>query len=257
LKNNRKNKVRDFIFADNHLLDKYVEQVRATFAEIDIKSWKMGVSLTGPVVETSRTKERIPLKTHEKIDLIEAFLETQNDLLKKRPATIVELDHKDAPRFVLESMLATKVTLPLSATEAVKGLSSASIWVSDPDPALYVNDPFDWRGTFLYLSELHWDSGSSTPFLSGISALQVIVNLSRGKDFFDYIKDEFEPFGRGRDLHPVDKLKEIGGVVMDRRKIRSLYRIRYFTNEQTYSYEGQRRRVNDLLGYPVYILSES
>jgi hypothetical protein len=243
---------------DTNLLDKYVEQIRDTFAEIDKKSWKMSASITGPAIESSRTTERVPLKAHEKIDLVQAFLETQGDLLYTRPETTSDQNFlPDTPRFVLETMIATKVVLPLSATDRIKGLSSVAVWISDPDPKLYSDEPYDWRGTFVYLSELHWDNGGLSHFLSGVSALQVIVNLSTGKDFFDYIKDEFEPFGRGRDLHPVDKLKEIGGVVMDKRKVRSLYRIRYLSNEQTYNHNGQKRRVNDLLGYPLYISSES
>jgi len=228
------------------------------FAEISKKSWKISASLTGPSVEASQTSERIPLKTHEKIDLIEAFLEADNQLQHSHPEVVSSQSFsEDAPRFVLKTMAATKVMLPLSAPDAIKGLSNVAIWVSDPDPRVYSQDPYDWRGTFVYLTELHWDNGSRSHFLSGVSALQVIVNLSSGKDFFDIIKDEFEPFGRGRDLHPVDKLKEVGGVVTDKRKVKSLYRIRYLTNEQCYNYEGQERRVNDLLGYPLYIADES
>jgi hypothetical protein len=249
-------KFKDFIFVDLCMIDKFVEQTGDVFAEVDKKSWKLSASITGPAVEVSKTKEHIPLKTHEKIDLIERLLRSQGDLYEARPDTIPAMDNA-RPRFVVETALATKVVLPLTGTASVKGLSSVSVWVSDPDPALYINEPYDWRGTFLYLCEIHWDSATAVSFLSGVSALQVVVNFSRGVSFFDIIADEFEPFGRARDLHPVDKLKEIGGVVMDKRRIRSLYRIRYFTNEQSYKFEGQKRRVNDLLGYPLYILSES
>ena len=242
---------------DNRLLDQYTEQVRDSFAEIDKKSWKMSASITGPTIESSRTTERVPLKAHEKIDLIESFLEANDDLLTKRPVTSMEHQAEGAPRFVLETMVATKVLLPLAKPDLIKGLSNVAIWVSDPDPALYSQERWNWRGSFAYLSEIHWDNQSSSHFLSGVSALQAIVNLSRGKDFFDIIQDESEPFGRGRDLHPVDKLQEIGGIALDKRKIKSLYRIRYFTNEQAYNFEGQERRVNDLLGYPLYISSES
>lgn len=249
-------KLKDFIFVDQHLLDKYVEQIRDAFAEVDKKSWKMTASITGPALETSRTKERMPLKTHEKIELIEAFLQTQGDLYPARPVTISD-GGEAHPRFVLETMDATKVMLPLTGAPPIKGLSSVSVWVSDPDPAVFVEEPYDWRGTFVFLSEVHWDAAACGHFLSGVSALQAIVNLTRGLDFFHVITEEFEPFGRGSDLHPIDKLKKIGGVVMDRRRIKSIYRIRYFTNEQTYRHEERKRRVNDLLGYPLYISSES
>lgn len=250
-----RNKLKDFVFVDQSLLDKYVDQIRDAFVEVDKKSWRMTASITGPAIEASRTKERIPLKTHEKIDLVETFLQTREDLYSARPTTISNGDAA-RPRFVLETTDATKVLLPLASAGPVNGLSSVSLWISDPDPAGYVHEPYDWRGTFLYLSEIHWDTAGCSYFLSGVSALQAVVNLTRGLDFFHLITDEFEPFGRGSDLHPIDKLKQIGGVVMDRRRIKSLYRIRYFTNEQTYRHEDQQRRVNDLLGYPLYISSE-
>jgi len=247
-------KLKDFIFVDEALIDKYIEQIRHTFTEVDMKSWKLSASITGPSIERSTKQERIPLRLHEKIELIEAALESQEDLLTSRPEKIIRGSQQ--ARFVRETMLATKVMLPLGDASPARELSSAALWISDPDPTLYVREPYDWRGTFLYLSELHWDVSLKYPFLSGVSALQAIVNLSRGLDFFHVITDEFEPFGRGRDLHPIDKLKEIGGIAVDKRKITSLYQVRYFMNEQTYRYEGEKRRVNDLLGYPFYIVSE-
>ncbi|PWU16350.1 MAG: hypothetical protein C5B50_13815 [Verrucomicrobia bacterium] len=263
MKNSRSRKLEDFIFVDESMIHRLSEQIRDGFAEVDRKSWKMSASLTGPVLETSRTTERVPLKLHEKIELIEIFLDVKKDLYSGRPATLPIAGHAKTGengahrRFIIESTEATKVIIPITGMTPIKGLASACIWIADPDPTVYVREPWDWRGTFLYLSELRWDNGPAGQFLSGVSALQAIVNLTHGLDFFHIITDEYEPFGRGSDLHPVDKLKKIGGIVVDKRKVRSLYRIRYFANEQTYRHEGEERRVNDLLGYPLYIASEA
>jgi hypothetical protein len=137
-----------------------------------------------------------------------------------------------------------------------KACSQIAVWISDPDPAAYSNKPYDWKGTFLYLMECHWDYQGFQTVFSGVSALQALVNQITGKNFLDYINEEFEPYGRGRDLHPIDKLKDCGGIVSEPRRIKSLYRKRYLTDEQVYQYEGERRRVNDLLAYPLYILSD-
>jgi hypothetical protein len=256
LKSKPEIKIRDFVFVDSQLLDKYVDQIRDSFAEIDKKSWKMSASITGPSIESSRATERIPLKPHEKIDLLEVYLEANNDLLTERPPSAEEYhETENPPKFVIESMLATKVLLPLCNTDLVKGAPSVAVWISDPNPASFIQEPYNWRGTFLYLTEIHWGSQGNSQFWSGVSALQALVNLSSGKKFFDTNQDE--PLGRGRDLHPVDKLRKIGGVPVDKRKVKSLYRIRYFTNEQIYNFEGKKRRVNDILGYPVYIQSQT
>jgi hypothetical protein len=247
--------LREFIYVDHALLDKYLEQIRETFSEVPKKTYKISASLAGPAVEASQTKEKVTLKTHEKIELLEAFIQEFGNHLTARPSVVPFPYKSDGPRFVSESMRATKVMIPVSGE--IKGVSSAAIWVSDPDPTLFVHEPYEWRGTFLYLSEIHWDNGRDSQFYSGVSALQALINLSKRLDFLRMIENEFEPYGRGRDLHPIDKLKEIGGIATDVRSIKALYRIRYFTNEQLYSYNGEQRRVNDLLGYPIYISEEA
>jgi hypothetical protein len=235
-------KFRDFLFMDLISLTRYAEEFREEIQE--------KVMEADPGLGQQPDQE---LSAREKIILVESFLENLDEIAVKRPIRLnIEADSQNQ-LFVLESMMARKVIMPLDENRQLGGLSELAVWISDPDPSLYSTEPYDWTGTFLYLTECHWDFNGYSTVFSGVSALQGLINQITGKDFLAYVNEEFEPYGRGRDLHPVDKLKDIGGIATEERRIKSLYRKRYFTDEQVYSYKGECRRVNDLLGYPLYI----
>jgi hypothetical protein len=241
MSNPSQDRLRDYLFLDSALVTKFADQIRSSFRST-------GEQLSEKLLPSSE------LNIYEKILLLEAYLEVQNELSQERPVEMSEsIGSEQSRRFVKETMTATKVVLPVNDECPIDGLSHLAVWISDPDPSLYTSEEYTWRGTFLYLTEIHWEYAGFSTVHSGVSALQALMNQVSGKDFFHYTKEEFEPNGRGRDLHPVDKLKEIGGVASGPRQITSLYRKRYLTNEQAYSFEGARRRVNDLLAYPLYI----
>ena len=106
----------------------------------------------------------------------------------------------------------------------------------------------------MYLTEL-WLDDSTSFFWSGCSALQAIVNAVQGKALGT--RDALEPFGREDSKHPVRKLMGIGATLGDERRITSLYIKRAITNEQCYKLNGEVRRVNDLLAYPIFIADGS
>ena len=49
----------------------------------------------------------------------------------------------------------------------------------------------------------------------------------------------------------------MGGKIVSKKRVTSLYKMKYFTNEQSYTLNQQERRVNDLLSYPLYIIEEN
>jgi hypothetical protein len=81
----------------------------------------------------------------------------------------------------------------------------------------------------------------------------MIANISEHKPFFT--PDHDEPLGRGSRKHPIEKLKRLGAFVTEEQHLESLYYVRYITDEQVYSPKGFPVRVNDLVGYPIYISS--
>ena len=143
-------------------------------------------------------------------------------------------------------MIARKLIIPEPQLIATPGIKHLAVWVSDPDPAVYAQQDLEWKpkGTFLYLTEVWLDSGGS--IYSGCSALQAIVNATQGKPL--NTPNVREPLGRGNCDHPVEKLRSVGAIVGDERHISALYIKRCITNEQCYTYNGERRRVNDLYG---------
>jgi hypothetical protein len=145
-------------------------------------------------------------------------------LERKRPETIDE--YKRTP-FVLETFKATKVVfLPGFLKNAVPSLKELVVWVSEPN-ALTLNqkrDQWCYDGTFLYLVGSFRDDVQCGTFFSGCSALQAIANVVQGQPLVQTNWDE--PFGRKSFLHPVEKLKQLGGFAMDAYDIEALYRNR-------------------------------
>ena len=179
-------------------------------------------------------------------------LEKMGRLSKTRPETLSEF----APnRLVHETVLATKVLIPhRTLKETVPSVRELAVWVADPGAqtlSLRSNEPYDFAGAFLYLTTPLYDEGQPETLYSGCSALQVISNLIAGKPFFT--PDRQEPLGRATYAHPLDKLRSIGGIIVDRRPIETLYKPRYMSDEQCFTDGRRAYRVHDLLAYPLYI----
>jgi hypothetical protein len=96
-----------------------------------------------------------------------------------------------------------------------------------------------------------WDAAGYRTTYSVCSALQAILNIVNGNEILDRNWDE--PLGRNNSRHPLEKLRKAGGVVGVPQEIETLYRMRYMTNEQCFTFKGHERRVHDLLGYPISI----
>ena len=137
---------------------------------------------------------------------------------------------------------------------AVPGVKELAVWTSDPDPKVIASpreSPYDFRGTFLYLITPIYDEADVGTFYSGCSALQAIANLVCGRSFIATDRDE--PLGRRLFSHPIDKMKTLGGIVVDRRKVESMYKPRYMSDEQCANDGIRAFRAHDLLAYPLYI----
>jgi len=155
---------------------------------------------------------------------------------------------------VSETILATKVIFPhWVLKESVPGVRELAVWVADPtnDFRTRPDQGYDFTGTFLYLVTPIYQVEASDTFYSGCSALQVISNMTSGKPFLT--TDREEPLGRWNPAHPTDKLKSIGGIVVDRRSVDVLYMARYMSDEQCFTKDDKPYRVHDLLGYPLYV----
>ena len=179
---------------DRNFLTRRAEQFRD-----DVARMLGEVSLAAPGHGQRQEKKELGLE--DEITIVESDMNAQKDLCFSRPQSANEARRPKSCRFVQETMVADKVVLPVPENCPVRGLSSIAVWISDPDPSVYTQEEFDWRGTFLYLTEVHWDRVGFSTAYSGVSALQALINQITGMDFLHYVHEEFEPYGRGRDLH--------------------------------------------------------
>jgi hypothetical protein len=242
--------LREYLFIDEKRLDLFIDQLETPMLSPTKRTKKVGLSLAGPNIEISEENNRGKLNVHEKIEHLVRALRNRGLLRDKRPQD----DHSRAGTFVLETMRARKVVIPNAHLKATPGIKHLAVWISDPDPSVFSSEPWVWRGSFLYLTELWLDSQDEGQMWSGRSALQAIANLADGRELLENAKMEsWEPLGRGSYDHPVEKLRKCGALVGDQRQIMSLYKIRYSSNEQCYRWEAEERRVNDVLGYPLFI----
>lgn len=200
------------------------------------------------------SKMNIQSVNDEGLELLVRSLRERDLLSFHRPN-----NHKEAKvhPFVFEqSCVATKVLFfPGFLKKSVPSLKELAIWVSSPTAATGGHDAsnaWNFDGTFLYIVESFWqeDTELATVF-SGCSALQALSNVVTGQPFFK--RDSNEALGRRSFLHPVEKLKGLGGIVMDERTIEVLYKTRYMTDEQCFVDDEKAYRVHDLLAYPVFV----
>lgn len=194
-------------------------------------------------------------------EIVEA-LRNSGQLRINRPDTADEYWHTDHEGwYVYEEVIATPVTLPLVGRlpDGVEGPDALNVWVSDPPKPILPRTQWDYSTSFLFLveelGEFRWPVAW---FISGISSLRIVAEvLTDPRDLtmeamFE-LRNSDDLFGRWQTDHPIERLRRIGGVVGAPRRIASVYKIAYMTDEQSYTYEGEELRVSDILAYPLYI----
>ncbi len=233
----------EYLFVDMERVSSYLDQIGNRDRSERKRTWNFSMSLSGPRFDTKQETVSREKTSHEKIRSLIGDLDSRNLLQRHRPTSMGD----SAKPFCLEVMDARKVILPAESIEAIPGLREFAVWVSDPLQDEVQNTDSNTHGTYLFLTESFWDLGVFHTVFSGCSALRAIVNTVKGKPFIDIGSDWIV-------THPVDKLRELGGVALDSRKIESLYRTRYMTDEMFVGGgRGTSGRCNDLLGYPVFI----
>lgn len=244
----------EYLFIDEARLRSYAEQLKISHSVDKIPSWNVKFSINGPDVGAQQATKLRPATAHEMITKLMQSLK-QNDQLEVGRAPGREAKYQ----FTLEETVAQKVLLPLKKAKRVKELKELAVWVSNPvakpQPRTEENK-YVPEGTFLYLLEAYWESDDlfHGP-ASGFSALNMILSevademgLNR-----DTVMSKYE--ARRSSKSPLATLQEIGGMPQDQRRIQTLYRKRYFSDDQYVLIDGARHRCFDLFAYPIYIAS--
>jgi hypothetical protein len=236
---------------DGAKLDAILEQLPNSHSIFENLKAKLGVTIKIAKIEIEATSQS-DSGSIKKIRRLEKYLDQNGLLNKTRPRrTPHAIVNGKQYWWIKETFIARKVIIPAPALLKKLGLVALTVWVSDPKRAPTPKDEWDWTGSFLFLPTVHYEDGKTSASLSGCSALQFIVNAASDRPLF--ARDWNEPFGRNSDKHPIEKLSQLGAFVAEERKLESLYYVRYITNEQVYSPHGSPVRVNDVVGYSIYI----
>jgi len=258
----------EYLFIDRPRLKSYVEQIKGPMRQEKIPTWDVSLSTTGPSLSRKQTSSMRAYTDHEMIEVLLKYLRRNKLLALTRP----QHDHDVAEVFVLEKTRAQKAIFPINQSRSPKALKEISVWVSDPEPEELIGER-DWltglgdaEGTFLYLVEAYWDSDRPCmTTYSNYSALNAIISeLAREA----ILPDVPEPFLQGgkmrhygepqhlanlRWLSPIDSFQALGADIQPPRRIETLYRKRYLTDEQVFRDDKGLHRCNDLFAYPIYI----
>jgi hypothetical protein len=244
-------KLQNLVQVDDAQLDKILAQIPRSLSIMENLKATLGVSFLGAKAEIQATPP-LSVSTARKVRRLEAHLEKNGLINRSRPRrTPRDILNGSQYWWVKETFIARRLVLPTPALLEKFGVAALVVWISDPKRAPKPKDDWDWTGSFLYLPTVHFEDGKTTAFLSGCSALQFVVNAAQDRPLL--APDWDEPFGRTTNEHPIQKLSKLGAFVTEERKLESLYYVRYITDEQLYSPNGSEVRVNDIVGYPIYI----
>jgi hypothetical protein len=241
----------EYIFVDQQRLVSYAEQLNVTKSADRVPTWNVGLSMKGPSVGGKEETKLRPATVHEMVTKLVRHLKKNDQLQLVRTAS---KDHQY--QFALEQTTARRIVLPMKHTKVVPYLKELAVWVSNPleEPGPRTeNDMHQAKGTFLYLLEGYWNSDEDYHgFVSNWSALNSILNAVsepmglKASDLRKYdARDSFQS--------PLATLKEIGGIPESPRKIQTLYRKRFVSDDQYVMINGVSQRSYDLFAYPIYI----
>jgi hypothetical protein len=132
------------------------------------------------------------------------------------------------------------------------------VWISNPleEPGPRTEqDIYRPKGTFLYLLEGYWDPDQDyhqlPSIVSALNAILRAVSKPMGLDDSD-IQTKYIRLSDSLQS-PLSTLEEIGGVPEFPRKIQTLYRKRFVSDNRYWMTNGVSQRSYDLFAYPIYI----
>lgn len=222
--------------------------------------------------EISPTAKTFTPHDHDVIEAVVESLRETGQLHAFRPDRASDFwlgEH--AGWYVHELMIATPVIVPLKHHfEGLAGVPEAvTVWISEPTPPQTpAESEYEIVGSFVFLvqemGELKWPLRW---FMSGISALRMVANFMVGGADYRTEGELHRSMQATRDLyampngwgderderHPVEKLKAVGGIPGRPRRVETVYRIAYMSDEQCMPTDGGIVRINDVLAYPLYI----
>lgn len=240
----------DRTFYAYETIDHYVAQLGGIPAKL-AKKFTYGATGTGPTASVTLERSTVDASYNQKTNWLITQFENKGLLTKRRPTEM--LRHDSQTILVRERCMARCFTISKSFLPPDMQMAALRVWMSEPDPADFTDEEWKWRGSYLFLTEIHLDNDSYHHIYSGCSALRMIANALSSKEPTHRAGKEI--LGRFDERSVMEKLTSLGGIPSEQRIIDALYFVRYMTDEQWHHDVGSSRRVHDILGYPLSIRS--
>jgi len=215
------------------------------------KSKKLKREIGGSWFKFSQETERSDHeKCNDSINELISLLEQHERLSFSRPSVIPQ-NNSEQPPYIMEEFFAEQYIFFANATLKSLNYDVVNVWIGRPFETDFSAEPYVWSGSYLILVEASVAEHRFSTTISGCSALKFLYNLVQDNPLFK--RDGKEILGRW-DVKPIeDKMKDIGGQFVGIKRIKSLYRIRYMTNEQYDPRAPNEGRVHDIFAYPVFV----
>lgn len=243
--------LRNIRYADERSIDSYLEQLGGIPPERKQKR-KVGINGLKPSAEIEIEQVQSERSVEFKINLLTKRLQEAGKLSLKRPEVASKIPN-DEPPIILEKFSAKAYIFPLLSLEK-QMIRHFKVWVGVPDARDFSDEAFVWSGSYLFLTEVHFDQRAHATTISGCSALRFLFNAIIDQPLYERQNIEGqEILGRWDGRSMSEKLQSMGGIALDAREIEVMYRIRYMTDEQHHVDADECRRVHDIIGYPFFI----
>lgn len=244
-------RLRSYLYINEGLVNSYLEQLGGV-PRRRLQKRSIEGAFSGPRATMSVDESTEALGIEQRIVQLQHRLEKNGSLTSKRPHYVASFS-VNPPPIVHEHCIAQSFLLRCPV--ALQGLEGMRIklWVSTPDSSDFTDGEWDWFGSYLFLTEVHFDDRPYHHFISGCSALRLIFNAVNNRPLLEI---EEETLGRFDRRTMIEKLISLGAMPGERRSIETLYYIRYMTNEQWHGDAKGGRRVHDIVGYPLFIAAD-
>jgi hypothetical protein len=212
----------------------------------------------GAWIKRSSVQSPLPPDDPRLLQPIVDKLRKSGKLRTYRPDTMREFERAEPMDwYVHEAAIATPVLIPVQ--KALKNSDympeKLTVWVIDPvEPTREPRGKWEWLGSFVFIVQEVADLTSPRTGVSGISALRMVVDVVANDEDVDLeeLQTKQDAFSCGKD-HPIKKLERIGAISSRPRRIETIYKIGYMGDEQSVKIQWRRKRINDILAYPLFI----
>ena len=166
--------LRDYRFIDGLRVDSILAQL-GKMPDIRKVKKELGVSATGPKFTWSTEDGGSAAPIEAKISALIRALGDSKRLTGARPVRHPKIC-ATRPPIVYERCVARQYLFPNTAFSVLSGIKALKIWVSLPNHNDFVDVPYNWSGSYLFLTEVFFDAVGYSTFVSGCSALRMIHN---------------------------------------------------------------------------------